>query len=116
MLAGSAAYGVSEAFKWKASLEKTTGQARRFYATIAAATLLGLLQNFLHMNPIKALFWSAVLNGVVAGPVVVSMVILGSNPKVMGEFTLPGYVRVIGWIGAAVMFAASAGMFATMWH
>ncbi len=116
VLAGSAAYGVSEAFKWKASLEKTAGHARRFYATIAVATLLGLLQNFLHMNPIKALFWSAVLNGVVAGPVIASMVILGSNPKVMGEFTLPGYLRVIGWIGAAVMFAASVGMFATMWH
>ena len=67
VLAGSAAYGVSEAFQWKASLEKTASHALRFYATIAVATLLGLLLNFLHMNPIKALFWSAVLNGVVAG-------------------------------------------------
>jgi NRAMP (natural resistance-associated macrophage protein)-like metal ion transporter len=116
VLAGSAAYGVSEAFGWKASLERTAGHARRFYATIAAATLLGLLQNFLHMNPIKALFWSAVLNGVVAGPVIASMVILGSNPKVMGKFTLPPYVRVIGWIGAAVMCAATVGMFVSMWH
>jgi Mn2+/Fe2+ NRAMP family transporter len=114
VLAGSAAYGISEAFGWKASLEKTALRARRFYATIAVATVLGLLQNFLHMNPIKALFWSAVLNGVVAGPVIASMVILGSNPKVMGKFTLPVYMRVIGWIGAAVMVAASIGMFASM--
>jgi Mn2+/Fe2+ NRAMP family transporter len=55
-----------------------------------------------------------VLNGVVAGPVIASMVILGSNPKVMGKFTLPVYMRVIGWIGAAVMVAASIGMFASM--
>jgi len=115
VLAGSAAYGISEAFGWTASLEKTPGHARRFYTTIAVATILGLLQNFLHMNPIKALFWSAVLNGVVAGPVIASMVVLGGNTKVMGKFTLPAYMRVIGWIAAAVMVAASIGMFVTMW-
>ncbi len=68
VLAGSAAYGVSETFQWAASLEKKPNRALRFYATIGMATLVGLLLNFIRLNPIKALFWSAVFNSVVAGP------------------------------------------------
>jgi Mn2+/Fe2+ NRAMP family transporter len=66
------------------------------------------------MNPIKALFWSAVLNGVVAGPVMVFMMLLARNPKVMGQFTLPRYLLAAGWAATAVMIIISLVMFATM--
>jgi Mn2+/Fe2+ NRAMP family transporter len=77
-------------------------------------TLVGLLLNFLHLNPIKALFWSAVVNGVVAGPVMVFMMLLARNPKVMGQFTLPPYLWFAGWLTTAVMVLASIGMITTM--
>jgi Mn2+/Fe2+ NRAMP family transporter len=86
----------------------------RFYATIGIATLVGLLLNFIRLNPIKALFWSAVFNGVVAGPVMVVMMLLARIPKVMGPFRLSLYLRIIGWETAAVMVLASVGMIATM--
>jgi NRAMP (natural resistance-associated macrophage protein)-like metal ion transporter len=114
VLAGSAGYGVSETFQWAASLEKKPKRAIRFYATIGIATLVGLLLNFLHLNPIKALFWSAVVNGVVAGPVMVFMMLLSQNSKVMGKFTLPPYLLFAGWLTTAVMLLASIGMIATM--
>jgi NRAMP (natural resistance-associated macrophage protein)-like metal ion transporter len=114
VLAGSAAYAVSEMFQWKASLEKKPKQAVRFYTTIAVATVLGLLLNFVHLNPIKALFYSAVLNGVVAGPVLGFMMLLAQNSKVMGKFTLPTALRVVGWLATGVMILVSIGMFATI--
>jgi Mn2+/Fe2+ NRAMP family transporter len=113
VLAGSAAYGVSEAFEWPASLEKKPHEARKFYATIGAATVIGLLLNFIHLNPIKALFWSAVLNGIVAVPVMALMMILARNPKVMGNFMLPKYLRVVGWVATAAMLLAAVGMIAS---
>jgi NRAMP (natural resistance-associated macrophage protein)-like metal ion transporter len=114
VLAGSAAYGVSETFKWTASLQKKPNRALRFYATIGIATLIGLVLNFVHLNPIKALFWSAVLNGVVAGPVMIFMMLLARHPKVMGQFAVPPYLRILGWLTTAVMLLASIGMLATM--
>jgi NRAMP (natural resistance-associated macrophage protein)-like metal ion transporter len=114
VLAGSAAYAVGEAFQWTASLEKKPRQAVKFYATIGAATVIGLVLNFIHLNPIKALFWSAVLNGVVAVPVMSLMMILTQNAKVMGKFTLPLYLRIGGWIATAVMLIASLGMILTL--
>ena len=113
VLAGSAAYGVSEAFQWPASLEKKPREAGKFYATIGAATVLGLLLNFIHLNPIKALFWAAVLNGIVAVPVMALMMILARNPKVMGNFMLPKYLRVVGWVATAAMLLAAVGMIAS---
>jgi Mn2+/Fe2+ NRAMP family transporter len=82
--------------------------------TIGIATFMGLLLNFMHLNPIKALFFSAVLNGVVAGPVMAFMMLLARNPKVMGEFTLPASLHVAGWIATGVMVLVSMGMFATI--
>jgi NRAMP (natural resistance-associated macrophage protein)-like metal ion transporter len=114
VLAGSAAYAVGEAFQWTASLEKKPRQAIKFYATIGAATVIGLLLNFVHLNPIKALFWSAVLNGIVAVPVMILMMILTQNAKVMGKFTLPRYLRIGGWIATFVMLIASLGMIVTL--
>ncbi len=114
VLAGSAAYAVSETFRWTASLEKKPTKAVKFYVTIGCATLIGLLLNFVHLNPIRALFLSAVLNGVVAIPVMVSMMLLAQDRSVMGQFKLPLYLRIIGWLATSVMLAASAGMFVTL--
>ena len=114
VLAGSAAYAVSEVFQWTASLEQTPQGAIGFYATIGIATFIGLLLNFVHLNPIKALFFSAVLNGVVAGPVMAFMMLLARNPKVMGTFTLPVSLHVAGWVATGVMVLVSMGMFATI--
>jgi Mn2+/Fe2+ NRAMP family transporter len=114
VLAGSAAYAVSEVFQWTASLELKPGRAVGFYATIGTATLIGLLLNFVHLNPIKALFLSAVLNGFVAGPVMAFMMMLARNPKVMGKFTLPQSLHVAGWLATGVMVLISLGMFVTI--
>lgn len=114
VLAGSAAYGVAEAFKWRASLERQPHDAKQFYGVLAAATIIGLALNFVGINPIRALFWSAVINGVVSTPLMVVTMLMSANPKVMGPFTLPGGLRVVGWVATVVMLAASIGLFATM--
>jgi Mn2+/Fe2+ NRAMP family transporter len=114
VLAGSAAYGVAEAFKWRASLERRPWEASQFYGVLAAATIIGLALNFVGTNPIRALFWSAVVNGVVSVPLMVVTMLMSANPRVMGQFTLPVYLRVVGWVATAVMLAASIGLFATL--
>jgi NRAMP (natural resistance-associated macrophage protein)-like metal ion transporter len=114
VLAGSAAYGVAEAFKWRASLERKPGEARQFYLVLAVATLVGLALNFVGINPIRALFLSAVINGVVSVPLMVVTMLMAVHPKVMGQFTLPLRLRVMGWIATVVMLLASIGLFATL--
>ena len=84
-------------------------QAPKFYAVIAIATLIGLSSNFLGMNPIRALFLSAVINGIVAVPLMVMLMLMSANPKIRGQFILPLYVSVVGWVATAVMFLASLG-------
>jgi NRAMP (natural resistance-associated macrophage protein)-like metal ion transporter len=113
VLAGSAAYGVAEAFRWRASLEARPKKAKQFYGVLAVATLVGLSMNFIGLNPIRALFWSAVINGVVSVPLMVVTMRMAANRKVMGEFTLPPYLRVMGWVATAVMAVASVGLFST---
>jgi NRAMP (natural resistance-associated macrophage protein)-like metal ion transporter len=114
VLAGSAAYGVAEAFKWRASLERRPREARQFYGVLAVATLVGLALNFVGINPIRALFWSAVINGVVSVPLMVVTLLMAVNPRVMGQFTLPLRLRVWGWIATVAMLVASIGLFATL--
>jgi NRAMP (natural resistance-associated macrophage protein)-like metal ion transporter len=114
VLAGSAAYAVGEAMGWHVGLARKLHRAPAFYATIAVATLVGIGLNFTKIDPIKALFWSAVINGVVAVPVMVMMMLLGSRSKIMGKFTLSAPLKIIGWIATGVMALAAAGMFATM--
>ena len=109
MLAGSAAYAVSETFRWKASLESTPGRAPKFYSVIAASTIIGLSLNFLGMNPIRALYWSAVINGIVAVPLMVMLMIMSVNIKVVGKFPITPYLRVMGWIATGIMLLASLG-------
>ena len=114
VLAGSSAYGVAEAFHWRASLQKKPHQAPRFYGVLAAATLIGLALNFVRIDPIRALFWAAVINGVTAVPIMVVTMLLASNRKVMGKFGIPVTLKIIGWIATAVMLLASIGLFATL--
>jgi NRAMP (natural resistance-associated macrophage protein)-like metal ion transporter len=114
VLAGSAAYGVSEAMGWRASLGRRPLAAREFYATITVATLIGLALNLLKIDPIKALFWSAVFNGLAAVPLLVMIMIMAANAKVMGKFTLPWWLSALGWATTAVMAAASISFFATL--
>ena len=110
-LAGSTAYAVGEEFGWTVGLSQRAAHARAFYATLAGATLLGAGMAFSPIDPMKALFWSAVINGVVAGPLIVAMVVLGSLRSVMGSLVLPVWLRALGWASAALMVGATAGMF-----
>lgn len=113
VLAGSAAYALAEAFKWPIGLNRKLHKAKGFYTIPSLATLLGLALNFVSIDPMKALFWSAVLNGVVAVPIMVVMMLMTANPRVTGRLTLPLPQKVIGWISTVVMFAVAAGMIAT---
>ncbi|AFY93026.1 Mn2+/Fe2_ transporter, NRAMP family [Chamaesiphon minutus PCC 6605] len=113
VLAGSAAYAVSGVFGWPASLEYKALQAKRFYGVLAVATLLGLSLDFTPIDPIKALFWAAVINGVLAGPVMVVIMLMATNPAVMGQFTLSRRLRLTGWLATAVMLIAAGSLFAT---
>jgi NRAMP (natural resistance-associated macrophage protein)-like metal ion transporter len=112
VLAGSAAYGVGETFRWRSSLERKPEDAKKFYAVLSAVTISGILLTFLRLNPIKALFWAAIVNGVVAGPLMVVIMLMTSNPKVMGKFTLSWSLKLLGWIATVTMFLASIGMLA----
>jgi NRAMP (natural resistance-associated macrophage protein)-like metal ion transporter len=114
VMAGSAAYAMGEAFKWPVGLAMKAKRAKAFYGTITVAFILGALMNFSPLDPIKALFWSAVVNGVVAVPVMVMMMILASRKVVMGEFTLGPILKIFGWIATGVMALAAVGMFATI--
>jgi Mn2+/Fe2+ NRAMP family transporter len=110
VLAGSAAYALGEARKWPIGLARQPKEARAFYATIVVATLAGVVITLSPIDPIKALFWSAVINGVVAVPVMVMMMLITSNKKIMGKFTVTGARRIVGWLATAVMAAAAMGM------
>ncbi|HYM73514.1 MAG TPA: divalent metal cation transporter, partial [Stellaceae bacterium] len=113
VLAGSAAYALAEMMRWRAGLDRRPQEARRFYATIVAGTLIGVGINFINIDPIKALFWSAVINGVVAVPLMVVMMVMTMQPKVMGRFTLPRALWAVGWLSTAAMGITVAIMFAT---
>jgi Mn2+/Fe2+ NRAMP family transporter len=113
VLAGSSAYAVAEALRWRASLESRPSQAPKFYAVLAAATLIGIALNFLGMNPIRALYWSAVINGVVAVPLMVMLMIMSANVAIVKEFSLPVYLRVVGWAATVVMLLASLAFIAS---
>ncbi|MGE3149038.1 MAG: Nramp family divalent metal transporter [Pseudorhodoplanes sp.] len=113
VLAGSAAYAIGEARKWPIGLARKPLEARAFYGAIVAATLFGMCLGFSPLDPIKALFWSAVINGVVAVPVMVILMLLTSNPDVMGKFTVRGWLWVVGWIATAVMAVAAIAMIVT---
>jgi Mn2+/Fe2+ NRAMP family transporter len=114
VLAGSSAYALSEALKWPIGLERKLDRAKGFYGILAVATSIGVALNFIGLNPIKALFWSAVINGVAAVPIMITMMLMTSNKKIIGGLRLPTLQRVVGWISTGVMFAVAASMIATM--
>jgi NRAMP (natural resistance-associated macrophage protein)-like metal ion transporter len=107
VLAGAAAYAVGEAMNWRVGLEIKPRRATKFYVTLGVATLVGLVLNLIHFDPIKALFIAAVINGVLAAPVMALMMWMARSRKIMGQFRLPMYLQVIGWLGTLGMFAAS---------
>jgi len=111
VLAGSGAYAFAEAMNWPEGLERKVRSARGFYGVIAISVLLGLVIQYSPINPMKALFWSAVINGVVAVPLMAVIILLSSKKSVMGEFTASRSLVTLGWIGTAVMTVASACMF-----
>jgi NRAMP (natural resistance-associated macrophage protein)-like metal ion transporter len=112
VLAGSAAYAVGEARKWPTGLARQPMEAKAFYAVICIATFVGMIMNFTPVDPIRALYWSAVINGVVAVPVMAIMMWLAAAPKVMGEFAVTGWVKALGWAATAVMAVAVLAMLA----
>ncbi len=113
VLAGSAAYAVGEALGWHVGMARRLKRAPRYYAIIAMGFVIGVGLNFTKIDPIKALFWSAVINGVVAVPVMVMMMLSSSRSSVMGRFVLPTPLKAVGWLATAMMGAAAVAMFAT---
>jgi Mn2+/Fe2+ NRAMP family transporter len=111
VLAGSGAYALSEVMGWKEGLERRVGDARGFYGIIAVSVLAGLGIQYSPISPMKALFWSAVINGLVAVPLMVVIIILVSKKSVMGAFTASRPLIILGWIATAIMGAAAVAMF-----
>jgi Mn2+/Fe2+ NRAMP family transporter len=103
VLGGSAAYAIGEARKWPTGLARRPKEAQAFYATLVVATLIGMILNFTHIDPIAALFWTAVINGVVAVPLMVVMMRIVARRDIMGAFVVGGALRGFGWLGTAVM-------------
>jgi len=114
VLAGSAAFAVAESFHWRSGLDLPPLRGARFYGVIAAATLLGVGLGFTKLDPIKALFYAAVLNGVIAVPIMVAMMRMASNPEIMGKFVVTRRLRILGWGATTVMAVAVAAMFVEM--
>jgi Mn2+/Fe2+ NRAMP family transporter len=112
VLAGSAAYAMAETLRWRQGLALQWFEAKYFYATLAMATLIGMGLNFTPIDPIRALFWSAVINGVVAVPVMVLMMRLAANSDVMGELVVAGRLKTVGWAATWIMGFASVAMVA----
>ena len=113
VLAGSAAYAVSELFGWKAGLSHGFHEARGFYLIIILATGIGSVMGFFDVDPIKALVWSAIVNGVISVPIMVVLMMIGQSRRLMGAFTITPRHRFFGWAATAVMGVAVAIMFAT---
>jgi NRAMP (natural resistance-associated macrophage protein)-like metal ion transporter len=114
VLAGSAAYAMAGTFRWRNSLELPPSKAKGFYSIIAVSTLIGIGIGFLPIDPIKALFWSAVINGVISIPIMVVMMLMAGDSKVMGKFVISSWIKWLGWAAAVFMAVAVAAMFWTM--
>jgi len=110
VLGGSAAYALGEVMKWPVGLARPPKEAKAFYATLSIATLAGVALDFTPIDPIKALFWSAVVNGVVAVPVMAIMMIIAVRDDVMGKGSIPTWMTVVGWTATGIMALAALAM------
>ncbi len=114
VLAGSSAYAMAGAFQWKNSLERAPMEAQRFYAIIAVSTVIGIALGFTPMDPIKALYWSAVINGVISVPIMFVMMLMAVRPEIMGKFVISTPLKLLGWLATLMMALAVLAMFLTM--
>ena len=110
VLTGSSAYAVAETFGWKYGLDTKPSEARQFYAVIAVSTLVGIAIDFLGINPIRALFWTAVINGILAVPLLVLVMLVSSNGAIMGRHKSGPLLNTVGWLTTGVMFAAAVAL------
>ena len=115
VLAGATAYAVADSFGWRQGLDRKLFEAKEFYAIIAFATLGGVLLDFTSIDPIKALFWSAVINGVIAVPIMVVMMLMATRVDVMGSFAIKRRLKFLGWLATAAMALVVVTMLATAW-
>jgi NRAMP (natural resistance-associated macrophage protein)-like metal ion transporter len=113
VLAGSAAYAVAESFEWRTGLDVKLREAKGFYTIIAVATLGGVVLDFARVNPIRELIWSAILNGVIAVPIMAVMMLLAGQKRIMGPFVIRRPLRRLGWVATAVMAISVVAMFVT---
>ncbi|MDB5796121.1 MAG: mntH [Paucimonas sp.] len=115
VLAGASAYAMAGAFRWKNSLEAAPRDAWQFYAIIGLSTAGGVLLSLSGIDPIKALYWSAVVNGVIAVPVMAAMMLMAGRPDIMGRFVVGRRLKLLGWLTTACMSGAVSLMFFLMW-
>ncbi|MDO8653611.1 MAG: divalent metal cation transporter [Undibacterium sp.] len=114
VLCGSSAYAMAGAFKWKNSLERTPMKAKQFYGIIAISTVIGIALGFTAIDPIKALYWSAVINGVISVPIMVLMMLMAVRPEIMGQFVITIRLKILGWLATLMMSVAVCAMFLTI--
>ena len=114
MLAGSAAYAIAEGRRWPVGLARAPHEAKAFYGSILAATVGGVAMNFARIDPIQALLWSAVINGLLAVPVLALMMRIAVEPAIMGRLVLGGRLRLLGWSATAIMAATALGLLLTL--
>ena len=113
ILTGSSAYAIAEALGWKHGLDEKPRRAKLFYAMIVVPTAIGMLVNFAGINPIRALFWTAVINGFLAPPMLVVVMVIANDRRIMGARVNGPVVNGLGWATTAVMFAAAIGLLLT---
>ncbi len=113
VLTASGAYALCETFGWKCSLDATPGRAKEFYLVIGASTLVGLLMNFVGINPIHALFWTAVINGFLAPPLLLLIMVVANTKSIMGNKVNGAAINILGGLTTLVMFAAAIGLIVT---
>ena len=107
------AYAVADSFSWRQGLDRKLFEAKEFYAIIAFATLGGTMLDFTPIDPIKALFWSAVINGVIAVPIMIVMMLMAVRPEVMGPFVIRRRLQFLGWLATVAMALAVVTMLVT---
>jgi NRAMP (natural resistance-associated macrophage protein)-like metal ion transporter len=113
VLTGSAAYAICEAFDWPCTLDAKPAKAKEFYLIMTASTLAGLLLNLIGVNPIDALYWTAVINGFLAPPLLVVIMLIANNKAILGRHVNGRFANVLGWATTGLMFAAAAGLLLT---